>query len=177
MLAMETGNVRVNSVVELRRRLNDQSLPVAARMRTVFGLKELGRLGGSSSEGVKEEAILGLAEGMQKDGSALLKHEAAYALGQTQNPFAVRFLAETLATVDEDAMVRHEAAEALGAIATEECAEILEQYEKDEVDVVRETVEIALRRLTKITKERQVMPKHEVYQSVDPAPPVKGSRR
>lgn len=32
----------------------------------------------------------------------------------------------------ENCMVRHECAEALGAIASEECVKILEQYAKDE---------------------------------------------
>jgi deoxyhypusine monooxygenase len=41
-------------------------------------------------------------------------------------------------------MVRHEAAEALGAIATEECSQILEQHVQDPERVVRESCYVAL---------------------------------
>lgn len=41
-------------------------------------------------------------------------------------------------------MVRHECAEALGAIATEDCLDILNKYLKDEKRVVRESCVIAL---------------------------------
>lgn len=41
-------------------------------------------------------------------------------------------------------MVRHEAAEALGAIATTECTPILNDFLKDNHDVVKESCEVAL---------------------------------
>jgi deoxyhypusine monooxygenase len=41
-------------------------------------------------------------------------------------------------------MVRHEAAEALGAIASDECYELLRGFVKDEQRVVRESCEVAL---------------------------------
>ena len=41
-------------------------------------------------------------------------------------------------------MVRHECAEALGAIATEECTKILEEYLQDSERVVKESCIVAL---------------------------------
>lgn len=41
-------------------------------------------------------------------------------------------------------MVRHECAEALGAIATEECIDVLNRYASDDKRVVKESCEIAL---------------------------------
>ena len=44
----------------------------------------------------------------------------------------------------ENCMVRHECAEALGAIATEECMKILDEYKSDPETVVKESCEVAL---------------------------------
>ena len=78
--------------------------------------------------------------------SALLRHEVAYVLGQMQLPAGASALAECLKRLNEHNMVRHEAAEALGAIvgAEEKCKNLLEEFLKDEDDVVRESCEVAL---------------------------------
>ena len=48
--------------------------------------------------------------------SILLAHEAAYAIGQLKNTYAVDRLIEAVKNEKLDIIVRHEAAEALGAI-------------------------------------------------------------
>jgi deoxyhypusine monooxygenase len=53
-------------------------------------------------------------------------------------------LKENLCDEKENPLVRHECAEALGAIATEECTNILEQYLKDKERVVKESCIVAL---------------------------------
>lgn len=63
--------------------------------------------------------------------SALLRHEVAYALGQVQSPIAIAELKHSLENREENYMVRHECAEALGAIATEECEEVLKKFRND----------------------------------------------
>lgn len=63
--------------------------------------------------------------------SALLRHEVAYALGQVQSPIAIAELKHSLENREENYMVRHECAEALGAIATEECEEMLKKFRND----------------------------------------------
>lgn len=83
--------------------------------------------------------ILGLAYG-----SALFKHEIAFVLGQLQSPLSVPYLKASLMDETQNDMVRHECAEALGAIATEDCLNILRQYLTDQRVVVRESCEVAL---------------------------------
>lgn len=59
------------------------------------------------------------------------------------------FLRAVLQDKDEDSMCRHEAAEALGAIGDMGSLDILRQLRdtKEEVEVVRETCEIAVARI------------------------------
>lgn len=77
-------------------------------------------------------------------GSALFKHEIAFVLGQLESPISVPYLKESLMDETQNDMVRHECAEALGAIATEDCYDILKQYLSDQKVVVKESCEIAL---------------------------------
>jgi deoxyhypusine monooxygenase len=78
--------------------LSDQKVPLKARNRALFTLKNLG---GNS-------AVKNIARAFN-DPSALLKHECAYCLGQMQNETAIPFLINILDNIEEDAMVRHEA--------------------------------------------------------------------
>ena len=57
----------------------------------------------------------------------LLRHEAAYTLGQMQRLDAVPFLEGLLMDPTEDPVTRHEAAEALGAIEAPESLSVLER--------------------------------------------------
>lgn len=113
--------------------LLDSALPLFERYRALFALRNRGG----------EEAVLHLTRGLN-DASALFKHEIAYVLGQMQHPAAVGPLSTKLAETSENAMVRHECAEALGAIATEDCLQVLQKYQEDEERVVRESCEVAL---------------------------------
>jgi deoxyhypusine monooxygenase len=78
--------------------LIDQSVPMKARYRALFTLKNLGG----------KEAIQNISKGFQ-DPSVLLKHECAYCLGQLQDESAIDTLIDVLSNTNEDAMVRHEA--------------------------------------------------------------------
>lgn len=78
--------------------LVDQSVPMKARYRALFTLKNLGG----------KSAVTNIAKGF-KDPSALLKHECAYCLGQMQDESAIDLLIEVLKNTTEDPMVRHEA--------------------------------------------------------------------
>lgn len=109
----------------------DQSL--FNRYRAMFSLRNLRNT----------ESVLAIAEGL-KDHSALFRHEVAFVLGQMQEPCSIPYLKDNLEDQNENEMVRHECAEALGAIATEECVNILSHYALDEKRVVKESCEIAL---------------------------------
>ena len=121
------------SISEWRHQLMDSSLPLFARYRAMFALRNHGG----------REAVLALVTGF-KDSSALFKHEVAYILGQMQDESAIDGLRERLDDVTENAMVRHECAEALGSIATDDCFRILQKYQQDGERVVRESCEVAL---------------------------------
>lgn len=78
--------------------LVDQQVPMKARYRALFTLKNLGG----------KDAVKNISKGF-KDPSALLKHECAYCLGQMQDESAIDTLVEVLENLEEDPMVRHEA--------------------------------------------------------------------
>lgn len=85
-----------------------------------------------------------LARALECSGSALLKHEVCYVLGQMQEPSVVCALQATLEDISEHAMVRHEAAEALGSIAGPGCKPLLEKYVLDVDPVVAQGCVVAL---------------------------------
>ncbi|VDK29299.1 unnamed protein product [Gongylonema pulchrum] len=101
--------------------LTDPKKTLWERYQALFSLRNLST----------DESIKALAKGLSCTDSALLRHEVAYALGQAQSPVAVEDLKCLLENAEENHMVRHECAEALGAIATEECMEVLKKYRTD----------------------------------------------
>lgn len=89
------------------------------------------------------ESALALTTGL-KTGSSLFSHEIAFVLGQMQSEVTIPALVDCLSDTAQNEMVRHECAEALGAIANEQCWDVLRKYLGDEKRVVRESCEIAL---------------------------------
>ncbi|KAM7363060.1 deoxyhypusine hydroxylase nero [Cochliomyia hominivorax] len=121
------------SVEELKSIYLDPKKSLFDRYRAMFSLRNMRT----------EEAVLAITAGL-KDKSALFRHEVAFVLGQLQEPCSIPYLKENLEDRLENEMVRHECAEALGAIATEECIDILSRYAEDEKRVVKESCVIAL---------------------------------
>ncbi|ENN77700.1 deoxyhypusine hydroxylase [Dendroctonus ponderosae] len=124
---------QLKTVEELKGILINDKESLFNRYRAMFSLRNLR----------SKEAVEALGEGL-KHGSALFKHEVAFVLGQLQDESSVKYLQSSLENCDENEMVRHECAEALGAIATEECMDILNKYLRDDKRVVKESCEIAL---------------------------------
>lgn len=121
------------NVEDLKAIYLDPNQSLFDRYRAMFSLRNLGTT----------ESVLAIAKGL-KDRSALFRHEVAFVLGQIQEPCSISYLKDNLEDQNENEMVRHECAEALGAIATEECVNILSRYALDEKRVVKESCEIAL---------------------------------
>lgn len=121
------------SVSELKALYMNPKNSLFDRYRAMFSLRNMRT----------EESVLAIAEGL-KDPSALFRHEVAFVLGQLQEECSIPFLKENLEDCSENEMVRHECAEALGAIATQECVNILSRYAEDEKRVVKESCVIAL---------------------------------
>jgi hypothetical protein len=80
-------------VVELRRELLDEALPIPQRFRALFALRSISG----------DAAVGALLDGL-KDPSALFRHEVAFALGQMQVEAAVPALKAMLRDVGEHSM-------------------------------------------------------------------------
>jgi deoxyhypusine monooxygenase len=134
------------TVATLRKTLCNEEESLARRFRALFSLKHLACQ--APSEPNTLPAIEAIAAGFASP-SALLKHELAYCLGQTQNLKSSPFLKQVLEDKHEDPMCRHEAAEALGALGDVGALDLLKQLRdsKEELEVVRETCEIAVARI------------------------------
>ena len=118
---------------ELARTLTDDRAPIFERYRAMFALRDRG---GAA-------AVEALAAAFAS-GSALLKHEVAYVLGQMQDACAVDCLRRVIGDAGEAAMVRHEAAEALGAIADDACLDLLRRHLADPEPIVADSCVVAL---------------------------------
>ncbi|KAI9745698.1 MAG: deoxyhypusine hydroxylase [Claussenomyces sp. TS43310] len=157
-------------VLSLRKTLTAESAPLGLRFRALFSLKHL-----ACQPDTALPAIEAIAAAFPSP-SALLKHELAYCLGQTRNLAAVPFLRAALENRDEDNMCRHEAAEALGALGDVGSLDMLRQLRdaKDEVEVVRETCEIAVARIEWENSEARKAERlrQSDFASIDPAPPM-----
>lgn len=134
------------TVVTLRKVLTSEAEPLARRFRALFSLKHLACLQPPTEKTLP--AIQAIAAAFASR-SALLKHELAYCLGQTRNHDSVSYLQQVVKNVEEDAMCRHEAAEALGALGYADSLDILRRLRDDtnELDIVRETCDIAVDRI------------------------------
>jgi len=134
------------TVLALRNIVTSESSPLAARFRALFSLKHLAALSPPTDQSVP--ALEAIAAALVSP-SALLKHELAYCLGQSGKPEAVRFLEACVEDREEDDMCRHEAAEALGALGFDGSLGLLRARRDDEgeVQVVRETAELAVERI------------------------------
>lgn len=119
--------------------LRDQTVSMNDRFHALFQLRSIGT----------PDAIDALLERLSasREPSALLRHEVAFALGQMRAEGAIEVLTDTLRDASEDGMVRHECAEALGAIGVERCVDALREACGDAKREVRETAELALRKL------------------------------
>jgi len=141
--------------------LRDPEKPLKARFRALFTLRNI-----NNPQSIKE-----IGECFS-DSSALLKHELAYCLGQMQSSEGIPILESILQNKEEHPMVRHEEAEALGAIGSDQCLGILQRYKADSEEVVRETVELALGRITETKESKGAGDQISPYLSVDPAFPM-----
>lgn len=157
-------------------RVLGQGQPVAVRMRSIFALK--------SHEGPR--AVETLAASMRGDSSILVKHEAAYCLGQMRDVSALPHLEESLRDEVEDAVVRHEAAEAMGAIGDSSVLPVLDAFSDDTHPVeVYETCRLSASRIRLIQGAKNSggaakaaegeADSAAAFGSVDPAPPLAAS--
>lgn len=151
-------NTSEHQIEQLRITLVNKNEQLEKRFRSAFTLRAIG----------SNKAVEALADALHDEPSALLKHEVAYCIGQTQSPHAVPFLCKVLEDKTEHPMVRHEAAEGLGAIGGSGASEVLKQFIKDPIREIAETCEIALDRVQWVTNNKDI--KNVKFECVDPAP-------
>ncbi|KAL0662971.1 hypothetical protein Bca4012_099808 [Brassica carinata] len=160
-LSTEYGGVS-NMEKFLCERLLDQSQPISERFRALFSLRNL------KGPGPRNALILA-----SRDSSNLLAHEAAFALGQMQDAEAVPALESVLNDMSLHPIVRHELTEALGAIGLAGNADILKKsLIFDPAQEVRETCELALKRIEELSNVVDAETKRSPFMSVDPAAPA-----
>jgi HEAT repeat protein len=92
------------------------------------------------------DAVDSISRVLENDKNALVRHEAAFSLGQLGYTAATAALSNAVKS-DPSYFVRHEAAIALGVIGSEDARETLNEALKDESEEVRESAIIALANL------------------------------
>ena len=92
------------------------------------------------------DAVDSISRVLENDKNALVRHEAAFSLGQLGYTAATAALSNAVKS-DPSYFVRHEAAIALGVIGSEDARETLNEALKDESEEVRESAMIALANL------------------------------
>ena len=92
------------------------------------------------------DAVESISRVLESDKNALVRHEAAFSLGQLGYPAATAALSNAVKS-DPSYFVRHEAAVALGVIGSEDARETLNEALKDESEEVRESAIIVLANL------------------------------
>lgn len=145
--------------------LEDETKPISERFRALFSIRNL-------RGPAPRQALINAT----RDSSNLLAHEAAFALGQMQDPDAIPALEAVLNDLSLHPIVRHEAAEALGAIALESSIPVLQKsLISDPAQEVRETCELALSRIKELTNggsSKLGLTDSSPFLSTDPAVPA-----
>jgi len=154
--------------------LCDQNKALKERFRALFSLKEAVKLDPNNSDHIVNLMFKALDK---SEPSALLKHEVAYCLGQTECPKAVTHLETVLSDTSREAIVRHEAGEALGAIGKKDSLPLLSKLARNDPSTeVKDTCELAVARIEWLHSEQFKAEKQQLsvnpYNSVDPAPPA-----
>jgi deoxyhypusine monooxygenase len=104
--------------------------------RRIYALRALAK-GGSSTR------ITDLIRVLTEDPEPVVRHEAAFWLGEVGTSQAVDALIHALQN-DNSPLVRHESAEALGWIPTEQSRQALQKALADPDETVRNTARISL---------------------------------
>ena len=108
-----------------------------ARIQAAFQLENI----------ADEASIEALAQAMFTDPSPIVRHECAFALGETAAPKITCFHLIKAVEKDESPFVRHEALMALGTLGDLSCIPFIKKFLHDPDPNIAESAEIALQRL------------------------------
>ena len=126
----------IPSLDELQQCVEDESAPIAKRMRSCFLLKQVGGV----------DAVRALSGALYSP-STLLGHEVAYVLGQMADVSAAPLLTAALLDRSIHPIVRHECAEALANIDLDQSLPLLEALQHDPCIEVADTAAIAVEKM------------------------------
>lgn len=157
---MDTSVTRKNATYEKEKLASAKqtlltNTHITKKMRSVFYLRNIPE---------RESAEILCQVFNQK--SVLLKHEAAYVLGQMQFQETKDFLIKVLEDESQDVVVRHEAGEALGNFRDKNLIHILEKYVGSPYKPLSETCYVAMKKLQDSGDEPSP------FGSFDPAYPI-----
>ena len=102
-----------------------------------------------------EDAVDHICDVLTNDEEPLVRHEAAFSLGQLGFSNAISALSRALSS-DSSFFVRHEAAIALGVIGSEMARGALDKALDDESEEVRESANIALANIEYISMMKRI---------------------
>lgn len=119
--------------VQLNSILMDSNQPLFHRFQALFTLRDR-ILQAIDSDKLSENLGSLLGQGLFSAGSALLRHEVAFVLGQLSLSSTVNQLNECVKSENEHPMVRHEAAEALGSVLGSLESKFLSKHSKSQID-------------------------------------------
>lgn len=94
-----------------------------------------------------ETSITALGKALANDPSPIVRHECAFALGETADPTRAGPILMKAIEEDPHAMVKHEALLALATLGRKEFADFIKKWLTHPDRVVSESAEIALQRL------------------------------
>lgn len=161
----------------LDKSLADAGNPVGMRMRSLYFLRQL-----HGQDVSKQDDVVCILARVLKDPrqGSLIRHEAAYVMGQLRDERCCAALEATLRCDSDCVMVRHECAEAIGAISSQGSLSALQEVmiKNQGVPELAETCQLAIN----VMEWRQAGGDVEntpaacacmlnPYSSIDPAPP------
>jgi deoxyhypusine monooxygenase len=111
-----------------------------ARIQAAFKLENI----------ADDESLAAMIKCLQTDPSPIVRHEAAFSLGETACPKIAGPALVKAIKEDKDIFVRHEALLALGTLDFQEATEFIESLLSDKDHHISESAEIALQRLSNI---------------------------
>ncbi|MBI2105382.1 HEAT repeat domain-containing protein [Candidatus Woesearchaeota archaeon] len=115
----------------------DLSCSMDERIQAAFALENI----------ADDDSIKALAKAMLTDPSPIVRHECAFALGETAYPeLAGRYLMKAIEN-DKNIFVKHEALMALGTLGDISFTPFVRKFLNDENLEIRESAQICLERL------------------------------
>ena len=121
----------------LIKKLNNKKSNEETKIQAIFSLMNIG----------DDKSLLAISKILEEDECPIVRHEAAFALGETSNSDIALGALKKSCLKDNSYIVIHEALLAIGTIANKDGINFIQKFIQHENDIVRRTAKIALQRL------------------------------